>query len=80
MKALDRPDLSSLVAVIFHLMSCYTLRPCPRLAAKVAEHLEVLLTEYGEVFGLWQGTIVKMRAYWLQLACGGRKPERESFH
>lgn len=64
MKTHEPPELSSLVAVTFHLMSCYTLRPCPRLAGKVAECLEILLTEYGEVFGPWQGTFVKMRDYW----------------
>lgn len=48
----------------FHLMTCYSLRPCPKLAWRVAEHLEVLLGEYGEVFGPWQGTLGKMRDHW----------------
>ncbi len=72
MRDFEPPELSSLVAVTFHLMSCYTLRPCPRLAGKVAEHLEVLLNAHGEAFGPWQGAFVKMRNYWLQLAFGGR--------
>lgn len=61
----ELPDLVSLVAVTFHLMTCYSLRPCPRLAWRVAEQLDVLLQAYGETIGPWQGTFVKLRDHWL---------------
>ncbi|GAB6067688.1 hypothetical protein JCM13664_10060 [Methylothermus subterraneus] len=68
MKNLDS-DFPNLIAVTFHLMSFYNLRPCPRLAGKVAQHLELLLEGYGEVFGPWQGALAKMRDHWWQRAC-----------
>ncbi len=65
------PD-SNLIAVTLHLMTCYSLRPCPRLAAKVAEYLEILLQTHGEAFGPWQGALGKMRDHWMLRAGLGR--------
>ncbi len=81
MKTYESPNLASLVALIFHLMTCYHLRPCPRLAAKVAEHLEVLLGNFGEVFGPWQGTLDKMREHWqLRAGMGWKAGERKNLN
>jgi hypothetical protein len=42
------------------------------LAAKIAEHLELLLQTHGESFGPWQGTLGKMRDHWfLRAGLGG---------
>lgn len=35
----DRTDLLMLMTVICHLMSCYGVRLCPAIAAKVEAHL-----------------------------------------
>jgi hypothetical protein len=68
----DKIPSCDLIAVTFHLMTCYSLRPCPRLAAKIAEHLELLLQTHGESFGPWQGTLGKMRDHWfLRAGLGG---------
>ncbi|MCX8048157.1 MAG: hypothetical protein N3A55_00665 [Methylohalobius sp.] len=84
-KTFEPADLSSLVAVIFHLMTCYSLKPCPRLAGKVAEHLELLLEAESKTFGSWQGTLTKLRDHWRLRACVKDEwsrliPSEENFH
>jgi hypothetical protein len=40
---LEGPDAASLQSVLCYLMTHYTLRPCPRLAHSIVEHLRKYL-------------------------------------
>ncbi|BCX81304.1 hypothetical protein MIT9_P0882 [Methylomarinovum caldicuralii] len=68
-KSDQAPDFTALMTVTQHLMTCYTLRPCPVLARKVAYHLGVILSPpYREALGDWRGAIGKLREQWQRLA------------
>lgn len=65
----DGADLPMLMAVICHLMTCYSVRPCPAIAARVEAHLRVLLEgPGGEELGGWRTNFEKLSVQWGNLA------------
>ncbi|WP_022948814.1 hypothetical protein [Methylohalobius crimeensis] len=65
----EKPEFLTLISVISHLMTCYSLRPCPVLAQKVENHLRVLLhSECSEELKDWRGVFEQLHGQWVHLS------------
>ena len=61
----NAPDLSTLVTVLCHLMTCYAMRPCGPLASNIERHMKVLLnSRAGNDLGDWITTFEQLRTQW----------------
>ncbi|WP_022947072.1 hypothetical protein [Methylohalobius crimeensis] len=76
----NQPDFLTLVSVISHLMTCYSLRPCPILARKVEQHLRMLLeSECGEELRDWRRVFEQLHFQWIRLSSGSSIKWGEKF-
>lgn len=76
----QKPDFLTLMAVTSHLMTCYATRPCPILARKAADHLQILLETHEEELGPWWGSMEKLYHQWMRLAAvSGQVVRRASY-
>lgn len=71
-------NLPTQIAIICHLMTCYTIKPRGILAINISRHMEVLLnspaaTELGE----WKSTFLQLQIQWNNITQRHRQQQQQ---